>query len=161
MRPLRTFSVVAQIPENISGLWELARNFLFAWNDQIVDLFAQIDQRLWRETDGNPIAFLNRLPQATIAALSRDQFFLDRLEHLLGELRHYASKEKCSISFPYQKGDTPAVVRDRLLAEGLGVELARLLILRRLGVSSLGSEADQQGDAAEPAEEGDGRPAGP
>lgn len=109
MRPLRTFSVVAKIPPNLKGLWDLAHNFLFAWHDQIVDLFAQIDQRLWRETDGNPVAFLNRLPQSVIQALSADQFFLDRLETLLAELNSYTVKEKCSVNFPYRKEDTPVV----------------------------------------------------
>ena len=109
MRPLRTFSVVAQLPANLAGLWELAHNLLFAWNDEIADLFAQIDQRLWRACDGNPVAFLNQLPQSVVAELSADQFFLNRLEDQVAGLGRYMSKEKCSIMFPYSKGDAPVV----------------------------------------------------
>lgn len=109
MRPLKTFSVVAKLPENLNPLWELAYNLIFSWNDQIADLFAQIDQRLWRETDGNPVAFLNLLPQSTIDALSQDQFFLGRVEDMVSGLKLYMDKEQPSINFEYSKKDHPVV----------------------------------------------------
>ena len=109
MRPLRSFSVVAKLPKSLSPLWELAYNFLFSWNDQIADLFAQIDQRLWRQTDGNPVAFLNLLPQTVIDDLADDRFFLDRLADTQAMLRQYMAKDACSLDVPFAKKDAPVV----------------------------------------------------
>ncbi|EGJ48519.1 alpha-glucan family phosphorylase [Desulfocurvibacter africanus] len=109
MRPLRSFSVVAKLPPNLAPMWELAYNFLFSWNDQIADLFSQIDQRLWRESDGNPVAFLNSLPQMTLDILAQDRFFLARLNDLLASLRQYVAKDQPTINFPHKAEDKPVV----------------------------------------------------
>ena len=108
MQPLRVYSVVPKLPPKLKPLWELAYNFWYAWNNEITELFAQVDQKLWRECESNPVAFLNRLPQRTLENLASDQFFLDRLSEMRKNLDHYLSKTATAVPFP--EGDSTGPV---------------------------------------------------
>lgn len=105
MQPLRTYSVVPRLPEKLKPLWELAYNLWFSWNDDITALFAQVDHRLWRECGGDPVEFLNRLPQKTLEALAEDDFFLERLNDLRHSLDVYISRKSTAIPFPVETGE--------------------------------------------------------
>ncbi len=108
MQPLRVYSVVPKLPEKLKPLWGLAYNLLFSWSDDIVSLFAQVDRKLWRECYGNPVEFLNRLPQKTLEALAEDEFFVERVVDLRNGLETYLSRKTASIPFPDRDG-TPVV----------------------------------------------------
>jgi len=109
MQPLRVYSVVPKLPPKLKPLWELAYNCWFSWNNEITELFAQVDQKLWRECENNPVAFLNRLPQRTLETLAGDQFFQDRLNELRRNLDHYLSKTATSIPFPEGDNTEPVI----------------------------------------------------
>ena len=104
MQPLRVYSVVPKLPAKLKPLWELAYNLLFSWNDDIVTLFAQVDRKLWRECYGNPVGFLNRLPQKVLESLAEDDFFVERVGDLYQELQTYLARKTASIPFPDQTG---------------------------------------------------------
>ncbi|MDY7001956.1 MAG: alpha-glucan family phosphorylase, partial [Thermodesulfobacteriota bacterium] len=109
MRPLHVYSVVPRLPKNLESLWGLANNLWFAWNDDIVDLFTRIDPKLWRKSGGNPVAFINRLPQETLRAFSEDELFLERLSEVVQNLRQYVDNKISSIEFPGQTGNQPVI----------------------------------------------------
>lgn len=109
MKPLQTYTVVPKLPKNLRGLWELAYNFLFAWNDSITDLFARIDARLWRESEGNPVAFINKLPQETLLDLSNDELFLDRLKETREQFSRYMDSLASAAEFKGRETDQPVV----------------------------------------------------
>ncbi len=92
MQPLKVFSVIPRLPEGLEPLRELAYNLWFSWNDEIETLFSQIDQRLWRETEKNPVRFLNRLSQAKLRELAQDDFYLQRLQDGVHKLSTYLSR---------------------------------------------------------------------
>ncbi len=108
MQPLRVYSVVPKLPEKLRPLWDLAYNLLFSWNDDIVSLFAQVDRKIWRECYGNPVCFLNRLPQKTLEALAEDDFFVERVADLRHSLATYLARKNSSIPFPDRDG-TPVI----------------------------------------------------
>jgi glycogen phosphorylase len=109
MQPLQVYSVIPRLPEKLSPLWELAYNFWFEWNHEISDLFAQMDQVLWRKCRKNPVWFLNHLPQQVIEDLSKDGIFLERLDQIHKELQHYLKKKKSSLSFDHGNGNEPVI----------------------------------------------------
>ncbi|EPR42405.1 alpha-glucan phosphorylase [Desulfovibrio sp. X2] len=109
MRPIRSFSVVPRLPPKLEAMWELAYNYWFSWNDAVADLFAQIDLDLWRACYGNPVAFLNQLPQRTLEELSRDEFFVERVRDAQKSLHDYLSRAATPVSFPDHDRDGPAV----------------------------------------------------
>ncbi|EFL52665.1 alpha-glucan phosphorylase [Solidesulfovibrio fructosivorans JJ]] len=104
MQPLRVYSVVPKLPPKLNALWDLAYNLLFSWNDDITTLFAQVDRKLWRECSGNPVGFLNKLPQKTLENLAEDDFFVERVRDLRQTLETYLSRKTTSIPFPDRDG---------------------------------------------------------
>ncbi len=40
MQPLRVYSVVPKLPPRLKPLWELAYNYWFSWNTEIISLFS-------------------------------------------------------------------------------------------------------------------------
>ncbi|WP_461211286.1 alpha-glucan family phosphorylase [Desulfocurvus sp. DL9XJH121] len=109
MRPIQTYSVVPKLPKNLKPLWELAYNLWFSWNGRIADLFARIDARLWRESGGNPVAFINMLPQEALLDLSNDQMFLDRLHETLESLNGYLARSASAVDFKGRVEGQPVV----------------------------------------------------
>jgi glycogen phosphorylase len=109
MQPLQVYSVIPKLPEKLKPLWDLAYNFWFEWNHQIADLFAQMDQALWRKSRKNPVLFLNHLPQSVIETLAEDNLFVERLDQIHNELKHYLAKRKSSLPFAHENGNEPVI----------------------------------------------------
>ena len=49
MRPVRSFTVKASIPESLESLREMAYNLYWYWNVQAVKLFYRLDRDMWEE----------------------------------------------------------------------------------------------------------------
>ena len=109
MRPIRSFSVIPRLPPKLEVLWDLAYNYWFCWNDGVSDLFAQIDLDIWRACHGNPVAFLNQLPQKTLEELARDEFFVERVRDAKKNLDDYLARTISPVPFPGHEGHAPAV----------------------------------------------------
>ncbi len=109
MQPLRIYSVVSKLPAKIEPLRDMAHNLLFSWNEKVLNLFAGIDHELWRQCGENPVALLNRLPQATLKELAKDDFFLNRLEDARRSFDHYMARKTCPFEFPEMGPSQPAV----------------------------------------------------
>lgn len=92
MRPVKIYSVIPQLPEKLTPLWDLAYNYWFVWNHEIQDLFSQIDSSLWKKSRRNPVWFLNHLDQSFLEELSSDSFFLERLESIHNQFQDYNSE---------------------------------------------------------------------
>lgn len=109
MQPLRVFSVVPKLPEALAPLRDLAFNLWFAWNDDIARLFTRMDMRLWRECDGNPVMFLNRVPQKTLEMMAHDEGYVARVREVRSQLEEYLSSSHCAVEFPDTGKGHPAV----------------------------------------------------
>ena len=103
MKPLRTYSVIPKLPAKLHALWDLAYNVWFDWNHEVTGLFSQIDPKLWARSYGNPIAFLNHLPQATLESLAKDDFFLERLRSVKHSQDIYMERKSTALPFPYKE----------------------------------------------------------
>ncbi|MFN2268048.1 MAG: alpha-glucan family phosphorylase [Desulfonatronovibrio sp.] len=106
MRPLKVYSITPKLPENLMPLWDLAFNFWFSWKHDISELFERIDYQLWKECRQNPVSFLNLLPRKVIEDLSKDEFFLDRLNQTRESLEKYRSVTKSAVDFEDNQGET-------------------------------------------------------
>lgn len=109
MQPLRVYSVIPRLPENLRALRDLSYNCWFAWNDNITELFTSIDHDLWVLTHRNPVEFLNRIPQRVLGELSRDEFFVQRVNEAKAALDSYLGKRNADIEFPDRAPGQPAV----------------------------------------------------
>ena len=109
MQPLLVFSVTPRLPDNLLGLWDLAYNYWFAWNNEIQEIFFRIDPGLWRQCAGNPVLFLHRAPQKLLEDISRDALFLDRLKEANEQLARYLGRTQSPLSIPNDEPSRPAV----------------------------------------------------
>lgn len=108
MQSLQVFNVIPKLPPDLALLWKLARNYWFAWNFEVENLFSQIDPPLWAESYHNPVWFINHLPQSTLDDLAGDNLFKDRLSQLCRALDAYLAKPK-SDKFPVAPGEDPLI----------------------------------------------------
>ncbi|MBW2708022.1 MAG: alpha-glucan family phosphorylase [Deltaproteobacteria bacterium] len=73
----QTFQVLPNIPEPLSFLESLSRNYWWSWELDAKELFRRIDLELWESSGRNPLLFLANVSQKRLEALSTDPGFLD------------------------------------------------------------------------------------
>jgi len=86
MPRIQTFNVAPNIPEALRPLQELAYDLAWTWNPEAERLFRRVDDSLWQEVNGNPVALLGRASQETLKRLSEDPSFLRHLERVIHAL---------------------------------------------------------------------------
>jgi len=71
------------LPPRIAGLGDVARNVRWSWSRDAQALFWAIDYTLWHLTAHNPIALLQRVDPARLAACAADPAFLRRYDAVM------------------------------------------------------------------------------
>ncbi len=89
MRPVSTFVVAPSIPEPLTPLVELSRNFWWCWDVEATRLWAHISPSLWEQTHHNPVALLQTVPHGRLAELASDNDFVFRLRQVVERFRSY------------------------------------------------------------------------
>jgi starch phosphorylase len=103
MNPVHIFSIIPKLPPDLAPLWILAYNYWFAWNNDIEDLFRDIDPFLWERSYKNPVWMLNHVSQERYNALSEDGYYKNRLSIQIEALNRYLG-----VSSPYKFVGVPA-----------------------------------------------------
>ncbi|WP_028325282.1 alpha-glucan family phosphorylase [Desulfatirhabdium butyrativorans] len=88
MKFSQVVNVYPSLPEPLRFLEKLSRNLWWCWQREATDLFRRIDPVLWRETNGNPVKLLCRVPNTRFLELCNDTSFLThqrRIEALFAE----------------------------------------------------------------------------
>ncbi len=88
-RPLRTFTVLPQLPEHLQGLQKLAYNLWWCWNHEAVSLFRRIDDELFDNLENSPVKLLSAISQERLEQLQNDDGFLAHMDRVLESLDHY------------------------------------------------------------------------
>ncbi len=91
IRPIRTFTVVPSLPENLEKLRELAYNLWWCWDADAIELLRRMDEELWDSTCHNPVQMLGLISQERFDRLSANTAFLAHLERVYQRLQHYMS----------------------------------------------------------------------
>ncbi|MGQ9582449.1 MAG: alpha-glucan family phosphorylase [Thermoplasmatota archaeon] len=89
MKPVRTVTVVATLPERIKPLQSLAYNLCWTWNHEAMDLFNRLDPDLWEATNHNPVRMLGSVIQPRLDAIARDEGFIAQLERVVRSVNEY------------------------------------------------------------------------
>lgn len=119
----RKVFVQPEIPERIAGLKELSFNLWAYWNRDARDLFRTLDEKLWNETQQNPVAILESVSFNRLTELATNTTFLDYYDDVLGRLHSYM-KERTNPKGPkiayfcMEYGLDPLI---KLYSGGLGV----------------------------------------
>ncbi|MEN9281931.1 MAG: alpha-glucan family phosphorylase [Bacteroidota bacterium] len=93
MRPVSTFVVAPSIPEPLTPLVELSRNFWWCWDVEATRLWASISPTLWEHTHHNPVALLQSIPHERLHELASDADFVSRCRSVVTRFRQYMTSE--------------------------------------------------------------------
>ncbi|MDA4106907.1 glycosyltransferase family 1 protein [Mycolicibacterium holsaticum] len=92
MKALRRFTVRAHLPDRMAALERLSINLRWTWDKPTQDLFAAIDEELWRQVGCDPVALLGQVSPKRLDELAVDESFLGRLDALVADLDEYLTR---------------------------------------------------------------------
>jgi len=81
------------IPEKLKPLDELANNLWWCWNDDAGYLFESIDKTAWKESNFNPVVFLNLIPYNKLVALEKNAAFMNNLNRVYQRFEEYMQEK--------------------------------------------------------------------
>jgi len=93
MRAIRRFTVRASLPEPLAGLRALATNLRWTWHPPTRDLFASMDDELFRRVR-DPLRMLTAVPPARLEELAADEDFLARARAMTEDLHRYLTEDR-------------------------------------------------------------------
>ncbi|MDQ5986080.1 MAG: glycogen phosphorylase/synthase [Syntrophus sp. SKADARSKE-3] len=85
----RSFTAVANLPEGLSRLRELAYNLWWTWNPKALDLYATLDLKLWSEMGNNPVRMLETVSPETLQEAAENDSYLDLYKMVLQRFDDY------------------------------------------------------------------------
>jgi starch phosphorylase len=94
MRPIVTFTVEHDLPEQLARLNELCRNLYWTWNPTIREFLRSIDPERWHLTNHNPLKVLQDTPPERLRQLAGDPEFVGRYHEALRTLEGYLSARR-------------------------------------------------------------------
>ncbi|WP_431925683.1 alpha-glucan family phosphorylase [Amycolatopsis tucumanensis] len=93
MRAIRRFTVRASLPEPLAGLRALATNLRWTWHPPTRDLFASMDDDLFRRVR-DPLRMLTAVSPARLTELAGDEDFLARVRAMSDDLERYLTEDR-------------------------------------------------------------------
>ncbi len=91
---LRKYIVVPPMTGDLENLKEIAGNLWFSWNMDVVELFDHLDEKLWRESNHNPLKTLIRLSSARLSQIKADEGYRAHTHKLHEKFRNYMTSAK-------------------------------------------------------------------
>ena len=95
------FSFTRILPEPIKELEELSRNFFWSWNPIGVELFRELDPRLWDQVEQNPRLLLKRISELRLWQRANDADYVRKLEDFTKHFRDYISSSATTPEIAY------------------------------------------------------------
>ena len=91
------------LPKELLALEKLAHNLWWVWNNDAMDLFAELDKQLWKESEHNPVVLLQKLSYERIEAILKDKELMGKVKDVLSKFDKYMSEKfdtsKTSIAY--------------------------------------------------------------
>ncbi|MFT4222056.1 alpha-glucan family phosphorylase [Dysgonomonas sp.] len=111
------------LPKELLPLEKLSRNLWWVWNNEAMDLFAELDPQLWSQSAHNPVVLLKKLSYERIEEILKDAALLSKVKSVVKNFESYMSKKydtaKPSVAyFSMEYGFTSVL---KIYSGGLGV----------------------------------------
>jgi starch phosphorylase len=78
----------------VEKLRELTRNLWWTWQPNDLTLFHILDPDLWRETNHNPVEFLDRIPSDVLEAAAEETALHSRIDYAFRRLSEYLKSDE-------------------------------------------------------------------
>jgi len=92
----RNFTAVANLPEKISRLRELAHNLWWAWNPRARELFSSIDPKVWDRMGNNPVRMLETVSPERLHEASENASYLSLYGQIFQQFDDYMEDKASS-----------------------------------------------------------------
>lgn len=92
MTRVHKYTVVPQLPDNLSRLMDIAYNMWWSWNPDAIDLFFRVDRDRWISCEQNPVELLGQVSQSRLEELAQDDGFLSHLDRVSTRLDKYMTE---------------------------------------------------------------------
>jgi starch phosphorylase len=89
--PIRTYTVLPNLPPRLQALHKLAYNTWWSWNHDAIALFRRIDAQLFEEVENSPVKMLSKIEQDRLKQLLGDDGFLAHMDRVEESLDSYMS----------------------------------------------------------------------
>ena len=119
----KEINVQATVPAGLKKLQELSQNLWWSWNNEVTDLFREIDEKVFAEAGENPVLFLSKIDLDTLESIEKNENFMAKLDKIYADFRNYMDQkpnaEKPSVAyFSMEYGLTDIL---KIYSGGLGV----------------------------------------
>jgi phosphorylase/glycogen(starch) synthase len=85
----RTFTAVANLPEKISRLRELAYNLWWTWNPGARILFSSLDPNVWETMGNNPVRMLETVSSERLIEASKNDGYMNLYTQIFQQFDNY------------------------------------------------------------------------
>jgi glycogen phosphorylase len=82
-------TVFPTMPSRISRLYELAYNIWWSWHPEALDMYRELDPKLWEETGHNPVRFLTEVQPEHLQQAVHNASYLEHYDRVLKDFDHY------------------------------------------------------------------------
>jgi starch phosphorylase len=82
-----------ELPENLTFLDTLSRNFFWSWNPEAVNFFREIDSHLWEKCEQNPRLFLKNVGGLQLWQKANDNEYVNRLNAFAVKFSKYLAEK--------------------------------------------------------------------
>lgn len=83
------------LPSRLKPLEKLSRNLWWSWQHDAINLFSSIDDKLWEESERNPIELLEKVSFKTLKVLESNEDFLKKMDEIYTRFEDYIHSAKC------------------------------------------------------------------
>src|SRR3954451_13768156 len=88
-RPIRTFTVLPHLPDELQPLKKLAYNMWWCWHHDAVSLFRRIDSDIFERVDHSPVRLLSAVDECRWQELLQDDGFIAHMHRVEGAFDGY------------------------------------------------------------------------
>ncbi|OGT07740.1 MAG: hypothetical protein A2X78_03595 [Gammaproteobacteria bacterium GWE2_37_16] len=99
------------LPNEISGLRDIAYNFWWSWHESVKLLFQAIDSVIWDKVQHNPVRFLNVVSHAALLKKVHDENYMHEYHNKLQYFNSYCGDKKIN-----ETCNTNAICNERPIA---------------------------------------------
>lgn len=103
MQYVGSLRVMPQLPEELNRLKDLAYNLYFTWHPEVRDLFINIDRKLWKQVNHNPVKFLHEVQQKKIEQKKNDPEFLRDYRSVVEQFDTYINEKNTWFNKNYRE----------------------------------------------------------
>ncbi len=116
-------TIKSKVPVKLEKLQLLSRNLWWVWNNEVTDLFKEIDITVWNDCGRNPVLFLDKVSIERLEEVEQNSSLLQKIDDIYAKFEAYmnAAKDESKPSIAYFSMEYGLTDILKIYSGGLGV----------------------------------------